>query len=144
MFNNRFPLSIWDEFDRLEREMDRLAGAFGDLGAPEPDFPAMNVWVNDDEALVTAQLPGVEPGNLELSVVGESLTISSERKPEKVSSGGKLHRQERAMGRFTRSIELPFPIQAERVEASLQKGVLHVRAPRAEADKPKRISVRTS
>ena len=142
MFDNRFPRSIWDEFDRLEREMGQLVEAYTGLAAPDPDFPAVNVWVNPDGAVVTALLPGVEAKALELSVVGDSLTLGGERKLEKPAENARLHRQERLSGRFTRTIELPFPIQAEQVEAHLEKGVLRVTAPRAEADRPKKITVR--
>jgi len=144
MFDTRFPRSIWDEFDRLEREMGQLVDAYTGLAAPEPDFPAINVWVNQDEAVVMALLPGIEAKTLELSVVGDSLTLGGERKLEKIAENARMHRQERLTGRFTRSIELPFPIQSERVEAHLEKGVLRVVAPRAEEDKPKKITVKMS
>ncbi len=142
MFDTRFSRSIWDEFYRLEREMGQLVEAYTGLAASDPDFPAVNVWANQDGAMVTALLPGVEAKTLDLSVVGDSLTVSGERTLEKPADNARLHRQERLSGHFTRTIELPFPIQADQVEASLEKGVLSVRAPRAEIDRPKKISVK--
>ena len=103
----------------------------------------MNVYTNDQEAVVLAELPGVEPAAVEISVVAETLTIQSERNPQEVGEKTTYHRQERTCGKFNRSIQLPFPINSEKVEAKLENGLLTIRLPRAEEDKPRRISVRS-
>jgi len=146
MFSNKSaPRSIWDEFNRLESEMDRLFDAYSTLSGA-PDYPAINIWTNADGALITAELPGVEAKDVELSVVGETITLSGERQPmpELKDAGTRIHRQERGSGRFVRSIELPFPGQPDKGEARLEKGVLHIHAPRAESDRPKKISIHTA
>ena len=91
--------------------------------------------------VVTAELPGVSPDDVEISVVGETLTIHGDRKSEEVDEKATYHRQERACGQFNRSIELPFMVESDKVSAKLEKGLLTITLPRAEQDKPRRISV---
>ena len=101
----------------------------------------MNVWTNEDGAVVTAELPGVAPEDIDISVVNETLTVTGTRSPEEVE-GATYHRRERTYGRFTRSFQLPFQIDGEKVEASFEHGVLHIHLPRSEADKPRRITIK--
>ncbi|GAB4577965.1 MAG: Hsp20/alpha crystallin family protein [Anaerolineales bacterium] len=137
--------SIFSELDRLQREMNRL---FERTYAPRlrsaPSFPAMNVWTNDDGAIITAELPGVSPEDIDISIIGETLTLTGERKPDLLEEEVRYHRQERGYGKFTRSLELPFRVDAAQVEASFDKGVLHITLPRLEADKPKKIAIKVA
>ena len=82
-----------------------------------------------------------DPDKIEISVVGDTLKVSGSRTPEDVGEG-KYHRRERSCGRFARSFQLPFQVEGDAVEASFERGVLHINLPRAEADKPKRIEVK--
>jgi HSP20 family protein len=133
----------WREMERLRREMDRLFTDWSPRSdwTAAPAYPAMNVWINEDGAIVTAELPGVAPEDIEISVVNETLTVTGTRQPEEVE-GATYHRRERSSGKFTRSFQLPFRIEGNQVEASFERGVLHIHLPRAEADKPKRITVK--
>ncbi len=144
LYNNLPKRSIWNEFDRLEREVGRLFDAYTGMMTPAPDFPAMNIWINDQGAVVTAELPGIEPRDLDIKAVGGTLTISGERTPEKTREDTRIHRQERDFGKFVRSVEMPFTIQADKVDAKLEKGILNIYAPRLEAEIPRKIAVRTS
>jgi len=146
MFRRAFGSSTWDAWDeaqRLRREMDRLLERWpaSSRATVAPSFPAMNIWVNNDGAIVSAELPGVDPAELDISVVQGTLTITGERKPEE-AEGGSYHRRERGCGSFTRSFQLPFEVESSAVDASLEKGVLKVTLPRAEADKPKKIAIK--
>jgi HSP20 family protein len=136
----------WQEVERVQREMNRLFSNF--YASPRtrvaPSFPAMNVWANQESAVVTAELPGVNPEDIDISVVGETLTLTGSRTPEELKEGEKYHRRERGQGKFTRTFQLPFPVEADRVEAVFDKGVLHISLPRAEADKPKKISIKAT
>jgi len=135
--------SPWDEIRRLQREMNRLFSDF--FGEPvEEVYPAVNVWRKDDSVVVTAEMPGVEPGDIDLSVEGDTLTIRGSRKPEELKEGEEYHRQERHSGAFVRAIELPFRVDPEKVDARYEKGILRVTLPRAEEDKPKQITVKAS
>ena len=140
-FGGFYGAAPWQELDRLQREMNRLFAT-----APQqrmaPGFPAMNVWTNQDGAMITAELPGVNPDDIDISVVGETLTLSGSRQSEELQENDRFHRRERGYGKFTRAFELPFPVEADRVEATFNKGILYVFLPRAEADKPRKISVK--
>lgn len=144
-FARRSLANPWQEIDRMQREMDRLFSSF--YSTPRfqtaSSFPAMNVWTNQDGAVITAELPGVNPEDIDISVVGETLTLSGSRQAEELQEGEKYHRRERGHGKFTRTFQLPFPVEGDKVEAVFDKGVLHVSLPRAEADKPKKIAIKT-
>jgi HSP20 family protein len=130
--------------ERLQRDMNQLVGGLGSRVVTPASFPAMNVWTGDDTAVITAEVPGVSADEIDISVVGETLTLSGERKPEDLEGGVRYHRRERGGGRFSRSIELPFRVDADKVEAAYDKGILRVTLPRAEADKPRKITVRAA
>jgi HSP20 family protein len=137
--------SPFREFERLQQEMNRLFdGTRESAFRSAPGYPAMNIWVNDDEAILTAELPGIDPDDLDISIAGETLTLSGEYKPEELPENAKVHRQERAYGSFTRSFQLPFVVDAGKVEAGYARGILQARLPRAEADKPKKIAVKAA
>jgi HSP20 family protein len=104
----------------------------------------LNLWVGEDDQVVTAELPGFLLKDLEISVLGSSLTISGDRTAEGLPETAENHRQERMFGKFSRTIELPYPVEVNKVEAALEKGLLTIHLPRAEADKPKKIKVKAS
>jgi HSP20 family protein len=145
MLYRRLPTqSVFSELDRLQREMNRLFERNSPRLRSAPNFPAMNVWTNEDGVLITAEIPGVSVEDIDISVIGETLTLSGERKPDLVEEDVRYHRQERGYGKFTRSLELPFRVDANAVEATFENGVLHITLPRAEVDKPKKISVKVA
>jgi HSP20 family protein len=134
--------TTWDplaDIGRIGEQLDRLFS--GASSSPALEFPAINVWANENEVLLTADLPGVQPADLELTVNRNILTLKGARVSEPAGEGQGLLRQERLFGRFERSVELPFVVDGEKIHASLAHGILKVTLPRAEADKPRRISV---
>ena len=138
--------SPWQDMQRLHREVDRL---FSDSftmagGRTAPSYPAINVWTNEDGAVVTAELPGVDTDDIDISVVNDTLTLSGERKAEGLAEGDQFHRRERGYGKFNRSFQLPFKVEADNVDALFENGILHLSLPRAEADKPKKITVKSA
>ncbi len=136
--------SPWREMERLRREMDRLFATMPTIlrGSAAPAYPAMNVWTNDEGAIVTAELPGVSPEDIDISVMGDTLTLKGNRQPDELQEGETYHRRERGYGSFTRTFRLPFQVEPDQVEAVFEKGVLRISLPRAEADKPKKIAVK--
>jgi len=112
--------------------------------ATTPRFPAMNVWSGDERVMVTAELPGITPEDINIAVTGDTLTLTGKRQRPEVAEGNNYHRQECGYGEFSRSLQLPFRIDANGVEATFRKGVLSITLPRAEEDKPKRIQVNGS
>jgi HSP20 family protein len=132
------PLS---EIQRLREEMNQV---FSGLDKPlSEEFPSVNAWLGEGDVIVTAELPGVDPGKVDISVVGDTLTISGSRETEPLKEGESYHRQERGHGRFARSLQLPFHVDAGKVEATYDRGILQMTLPRAEADKPRKISVKS-
>ena len=132
----------WSDLGRLRREMDRLASRYvGSPTASAGEFPAVNVWAGDDRAVLTAELPGVDPKAIELTVANGTITIRGSREADKAQEGETYQRQERGSGHFVRTFALPFAIEAGEVEADCKNGILQVTLPRAEADKPKTIAI---
>jgi HSP20 family protein len=106
-------------------------------------FPAINVWTKETEGLiVTAELPGFIPDDIDISVTGDTLTVSGKRQPEETLETVQYHRQERTYGEFSRTVQLPYPVNRDKVEATVRKGILQITLPRIEIEKPKQIAVR--
>lgn len=131
--------SLWRDMSRLQREMGHLLG--GTSAPITSSFPAMNLYAGDEGVILTAELPGIEPDDLEISVLGETLTLSGSRNIDEADEDVKYHRRERSFGNFTRTVELPFTVDSEKVEAKFNNGVLHVMLPRVEEEKPRKIMV---
>jgi HSP20 family protein len=142
---NRRIFNPWSENEqRMQRQIARLINTFGmSRYDTAPNFPTVNVYANEEAQIVTAELPGMQPNDIDISVVGETLTISGERQLEKLEEDAEYHRQERSCGKFRRSFELLFPVDADKVEASFENGVLQIRLPRAEAHKPRKIAIQS-
>jgi HSP20 family protein len=142
---------LWSDLERIGRlwdplgEFDRMQRALSRWTAPSAvEFPAVNVWVSADTALVTTEIPGVDPNALDISVVGKSLTLRGSRVADELKQGESYHRRERWYGQFTKTIELPFTVESGKVEAKFAKGILNITLPRAEAEKPRKISVKAN
>ncbi len=135
--------SSWREMERLRREMNRLLGDWPTQArwGAAPSYPAMNVWTDENSTIVTAELPGVVPEEIDISVEDDMLTLRGSRQPDEVEAVT-YHRQERRYGSFLRTLRLPFRVDAEKVEATFKNGVLNIALPRAEADRPKKIAIR--
>jgi HSP20 family protein len=130
------------ELRRLQDEMDRLMGAFAPTGAlaAADGFPAVNVYASQDGIAVVAELPGVEKDNLEIQAHRDTLTLRGTRRSAAEQEQA-YHRRERRSGRFSRTLQLPYHIDPERIEAQLENGVLRLSLPRPEEDKPRRIAI---
>ncbi|RME65202.1 MAG: Hsp20/alpha crystallin family protein [Nitrospirae bacterium] len=136
----------WREFERLEREFRRmgreLERLFGEDFLPtEERYPAINLYTSEEEAMVDVELPGVEPKDVDITVVGRRLTIQAKR-PEPAQNGARYHLRERHTGELVRHIELPFNVNPDKVEAHYHNGILSIKLPRAEEEKPRKIEVK--
>lgn len=128
-------------------EMDRVFGRMGrPLGlrsVPRGTFPAINVYQQDDAVVLTAEVPGVEPKDLDLTVLNDSVTLVGQRVDKEEANGDRFHRRERATGGFTRTVALPEPIDPDSVQAEYANGVLRVRMAKAEAAKVRKIEIKS-
>jgi HSP20 family protein len=143
-------MANWDmfrEMDNLRRELDRFMGA----GRLEPGFlpglgagryPHVNVLEDGDNLYVEALIPGLDPKDLELTILKGSLTLSGERRDTNARKKT-WHRNERGAGKFLRTVELPIDIDADRARAECRNGILTITLPKAEASKPRKITVQT-
>jgi HSP20 family protein len=139
--------SPFDELERMRREMDRLSEGLsrGLFTGPAPGvFPLMNVTEDKNNFYVRAELPGLKADELDISVTGDTLSISGERKIPGEDEKARYHRREREAGKFSRMVSLPTHVDTEKVDARCIDGVLKVTLPKAEAAKPKQITVKTS
>lgn len=141
MFNDFSPLV------RLQNEMNRM---FEDFLEDTPAqrgtgmrYPAINLWEDGDAAYVEAELPGLTLDDLSVTVSGNELTIAGERKINEQNNAS-WHRRERGLGAFSRSLTLPWEVDAEQVEATLRDGVLLVKLPKHESARPKKVKVLTA
>ncbi|HWG44866.1 MAG TPA: Hsp20/alpha crystallin family protein [Gemmataceae bacterium] len=135
---------VWNQLQQFQHEMNHLFDRWTD-GNPFTGpvaFPLLNVWEDGDRVCVEAELPGLDFEDLEIYVTGgNQLTIKGERKPC-VPDQGVWHRQERAFGSFSRSLTLPFPVDADKVDAHLVNGVLQVELSKHESARPRKIPVK--
>jgi HSP20 family protein len=128
--------------DRLQDEMNRMFDPLLRSSARGPSsFPAVNIWTNEDDALVTAELPGVDPDKIEVTVKENTVTIRGSRELDELKEGEAYLRQERGAGTFVRSFTLPFTVDGDSVTAQYQMGILQLTLPRRAEDKPRKISV---
>ena len=139
-------------FSAPRSERETLANVLGELFVPMSarasahslrPFPALNVWENENNLYLEAELPGFGLENLELVVLGNELTIAGSRPSEKETENVQFRRRERATGKFVRKIQLNSEVDADRVEAVLKNGVLKISLPKAESAKPRHITVRS-
>jgi HSP20 family protein len=141
----------WDPFGdllSLQGEMNQLFGrVFGQQpglgrGGQRLWAPALDIAERPDAYLVTVEVPGVTPEDLDITLEGGVLTVQGERRFQDESQDQQWHRVERRYGAFRRSITLPSQAQADKIEASFEDGVLHITVPKTETAMPKRIEVR--
>jgi HSP20 family protein len=150
-------MTSWDLFDDLRSAQEELirqsrmpghwaSGQFGQQrGANaegQPWAPAVDITERKDAYVVTAELPGFGTDDLEITFEDGLLTIQGERHPAPDMAGEKVHRAERRYGAFRRSITLPTHVQADKIDASAQDGVLQILVPKAHEVHAKRINVR--
>lgn len=139
----RQELSPWAGFQALEERLNRIFG-----GLPMDFEPIQGAWMpsvdlheGKDNYTLKADLPGVAKDDLELSVVDDVVTLKGHRSQEEERDEEGYHRVERSYGSFQRSFRIPGGIDAARVEAKFENGVLAVTLPKREENRPKQITV---
>ncbi|MBX3279942.1 MAG: Hsp20/alpha crystallin family protein [Acidobacteria bacterium] len=103
--------------------------------------PTVDIFENQDTFVLEADLPGLQPGDFDLSIENFTLTLRGERKFEKKTEGDNYHRVERSYGAFTRTFTLPSTIDVEGVQAEFRDGVLRVTLPKREEVKPRQVQI---
>jgi HSP20 family protein len=130
------------EVNKFQQDLDSLFGRQATNGVW--NFPALNIWEDDDQVFVEAELPGYQLNDLEIFVVGtDQLVLKGERKPAEHPKAV-CHRQERNFGVFNRSVTLPTAVDADKVEAKFENGVLKINLAKSPIAKPKKINISAS
>ena len=150
---------MWDplhEIDSLRREINRTfedaglgrLGGRGHLaflpGRGARQYPLVNLYDDGETFTVEALAPGLNAEKIDLSVLRNTLTIAGEKLGPHHVAPERIHRIERAAGRFMRTVELPTEVDPDKVSASYKNGFLVVKVPRAKAARPRKIAVQTS
>lgn len=135
--------TLQDRIDRLfEDTLGRVHGASGDEAFEGARWaPAVDILEKPNELVLRADLPGIDPKEVEISVENNTLTLRGERKFESDVKEDDFRRIERVYGSFVRSFSLPRAVDAEKVEAEYRNGVLEVKLPKRLEAKPKQIKV---
>jgi HSP20 family protein len=152
-------MAQWNAFEDMEtlrREIDRAFEGFGIGQAPSGRvaflpargprrYPMVNLLEDKDNLYIEALTPGVDPQSLNLSVMQNRLTLSGEksRAPVEIKPEA-FHRNERASGKFVRTIDLPVEVDEGRIQAEYKNGLLVVTLPKAEKARPKQINVKVA
>ena len=138
------PRNIWSDMNRLREEMEQLFGRYGTRRCSASSYPPLNLWEDPNHLIVEAELPGFELSDLDITVTGQNqLSLKGERNPSPLE-GGTWHRQERGYGKFSRLVELPEHVDADKVTAEFKHGVLTVMLPKKAEVQPRRIEVKVS
>lgn len=140
-FASRSP---FEEFNNMRRQFDRLANLLAEspqrtIGAGV--FPQLNLTEDANKLYLRAELPGVKSDDLDIQATGKTISITGERKIHEENAAARYHRREREAGKFSRVLAMPTEIDADRIEAKLENGILTIMVPKSEAAKPRQIKI---
>jgi HSP20 family protein len=145
-----WEISPWRpfEFERMRRDMDRLWNSFFEeesrrKGESKGEwFPSLDVSETKNEIVVKAEIPGIDPKDIDISLADGVLTIRGEKKQEKEEKDENYHLIERSYGSFTRSVRVPGEVKSDRISATYKNGLLKVSLPKSEEAKKKEIKIK--
>ncbi len=146
----RWDIAKWDPFRDMVSLRDEVDRLFKDFFGRFPSekrlaegfwYPTVDLEESPNDVLITAEVPGMKKEDIHITVSGDQLSISGERKKEEEEKGKTFHRIERSYGRFQRSITLPTEVLFDKAKASYEGGLLKITLPKAEKVKPKEIAI---
>ena len=134
------------DFARLQDEVNRLFDNFSDRPAQGTAgermwLPAVDVRETKDEIVLSFDVPGMTEKDIQLSIIGDLMTVKGERRFERDDTQDTYHRVERVYGKFERTVQLAMPVQTDKVKATYRDGVLEVKLPKVEEVKPREIKI---
>ena len=143
----RNPWTVFDELESIQADMNRILS-----GPDAPRFarrvraayPPLNVWASADGLVIDAEMPGVDPKDAEISVVGDELSLRGKVNAQEPAEGETVLRRERPAGEFQRTLQLPYRANAGAVKATFKNGILRIVLPRSEEEKPRKIAIEAS
>ena len=143
-------LIIWKnrEMNKMRKDMERLFDRFwSDFGLdafPEEGLggPSIDVSETADKVVVKAELPGIDPKDVDVFVSGDNLVLRGEKREEKVEESALYHRVERKFGSFSRSLPLPCKVEPEGIKSTYRNGVLRIVLPKCKAEKRPSVNIK--
>jgi HSP20 family protein len=142
-------LSRWDPFFDMSKtldEVDRIFNAanrpLGLRSVPRGTFPVINIYDQGESAVLVAEIPGIDPNELELTVLNDTVTIKGKRQFEG-NDEDRVYRRERWSGEFSRTLTLPDAVDPDKVNAQYKNGVLRVTLEKAEKARAKKIQIKS-
>jgi HSP20 family protein len=136
------------ELRSLQRDVNRLLGGTFERGGSEMISgqwnPSVDISENKDSIVLEAELPGMSPDDVNISIENNVLTIQGERRFEKKQDEDNFHRVERSYGSFTRSFTLPPTVSSENVDAAFENGMLRLTLAKREEAKPRKIEIKAT
>jgi HSP20 family protein len=141
------PWRPFRELERMRREMDRIWDSLFERRPARGEemgewLPTLDVSETKNDYVVKAELPGIDPKEIDISLANDLLTIKGEKKQEKEEKEENYHLVERSYGSFTRSVRLPGQVQSDKINATFKNGVLKVTLPKTEEAKKKEIKIK--
>ena len=134
-------VSLRHAMDRLFEDSFVSPLGWRTIGGGDAITPPIDVHETDDHLVVTAALPGIKPDDVEITMVGQTLTLRGEFKGDEEVKGEQYLYRERRQGMFNRTLQLPVRVEGDRAEATFTDGVLTLRIPKAEEVKPRQIRI---
>jgi HSP20 family protein len=139
-------LTPFRDFERMRREMDRLWDSFFETGPRAGEagewIPSLDMAETKNELIIKAEVPGIDPKDIDISLSDGLLTIKGEKKQEREEKEEDYHLTERTFGTFARAIQLPTEVQSDKIEATYKDGVLRITLPKSEEAKRKQIKIK--
>lgn len=149
-------MANWDKFRELDGLKKEIDEAFLGAGFSRPfgasflapvitrRFPLVNFSEDDGNLYIEALVPGVEPKNIDLTVVSNSITIGGERQPFEAQEGQILHRCELGSGKFSRTMELPVEIDPDKIKAECKNGIMRITMGKSEHAIARKIEIKSA
>jgi len=141
------PWRPFEELTSFRKEMDRLWDRFfserPSMNILERGWePSLDISETKGELIIKTEIPGMDPKDIDISLVGDTLTIKGEKKQEKEEKEENYYRIERNYGAFSRMVKLPLAVQNDNIKASYQNGVLKITLPKSEEAKKKQVKIK--
>jgi HSP20 family protein len=141
-----FEFDFINPFVGMESLRKQINDAFGTAGvtASTCTFPLVNVYDNQDDLIVVAEMPGVKKDSVNINLLENTLTISGVREKFELGEDTTVLRRERSTGPFEKSFRLPLSVDKDKISASMAEGILTVTLPKSEEAKPKQIAIKSA
>ncbi len=139
-------MSVWTPFNQMERMMEEAFRGWPSMFRRTPAegmgwMPAIDVYERDDAYEIKTELPGMDKEDIDVSITGDTVTISGERKSEESKKGENYLRSEMAYGKFYRQVTLPTELDSAKAKARYENGMLTIEVPKTEGAKAKKVEI---